>query len=127
MYATSQILVLHNLLSPAEHLALVTVFLCVQQCQMSLIYCVSILSQGVPGASADLCRDGHLSVQLEAYRTGRHPAGVQGVGRPGRVERRLLPDPQGHHRGGHVSVPLSCPLTCPHDCSPLQVTPTFRH
>ncbi len=47
-------------------------------------------------------RGGHRARQLEAHHAGRHPPGQQGVGRPGRLERRLLPDPQGPHRGGHV-------------------------
>ena len=58
---------------------------------------------GVSGEAADVCRDGHLPGELEAHRPGRHPAGLQGLGRPGRVERGLLPDPQRDHCGGHVS------------------------
>lgn len=68
--------------------------------------CVTIFHPvlGVPGEAADVRRDGHLSLQLEAHRPRRHLAGLQGVGWPSRVERWLLPDPQRHHRGGHVSI-----------------------
>lgn len=59
---------------------------------------------GLPGEAPDLRRDRHLSGQLEEDRSGCHPAGLQGLGRPGRLERRLLPDPEGYHCGGHVSL-----------------------
>lgn len=59
---------------------------------------------GVPRKASDVCGDRHLSGQLEADCSRGHPAGLQGVGRPGGVERGLLPDPEGHHGGGHVSA-----------------------
>ena len=57
----------------------------------------------VPREAAQVRRGGHLSRQLEADHPRRHPARQQGVGRPGCVERRLLPDTQGPDRRGHVS------------------------
>ena len=48
-------------------------------------------------------RGGHHAGQLEEDHSRRDPVGEQGVGRPGCVERRLLPDTQGPHRRGHVS------------------------
>lgn len=62
---------------------------------------------GLPGEAADLRRDRHLSRELEEDGAGSHPAGLQGLGRPGRLERGLLPDPQRHHCGGHVRLTLS--------------------
>ena len=41
---------------------------------------------------------------LEANHPGRDFAGKQSLGRPGRLERRLLPDPQGHDRQRHVRL-----------------------
>lgn len=52
------------------------------------VFCVA----GLPGEVIDLRRDRHLSRQLEEDGAGRHPAGLQGLGRPGRLERGLLPD-----------------------------------
>ena len=46
---------------------------------------------------------------LEANHPGRDFAGKQSLGRPGRLERRLLPDPQGHQRQRHVSHDLVMP------------------
>ena len=66
---------------------------------------------GISGEAADIRGDRHLPRQLEAYRPGSHPAGVQGLGRPGGLERGLLPDPQGHHRGGHVRPDAPCTHT----------------
>lgn len=48
---------------------------------------------GLLGTFADVRRAGHLSGQLEADCPGSHPVGLQSLGRPGGVERRLLPDP----------------------------------
>lgn len=41
------------------------------------------------------------------------PARVEGVGRPGRVERGLLPDPEGHNRRGHERAGASVPGAAP--------------
>ena len=49
-------------------------------------------------------RDRHHPRMLEADHSRRHPLGQQSVGRPGSLERRLLPDPQGHHRQRHVRL-----------------------
>lgn len=64
---------------------------------------------GVFGEAPDLCRDRHLPCQLEAYRVGSHSSGIQGLGRPGGVECRLLPNSQGYHCGGHVSCGGNAP------------------
>lgn len=61
------------------------------------------ISVGVFGEAPDLRWDRHLSRQLEAYCVRSHPAGIQGLGRPGSLERWLLPNSQGYHCGGHVS------------------------
>jgi hypothetical protein len=67
---------------------------------------------GVLGADIDVRGNRDRSGELEAYRVGSDPAGLQGVGRPGRVERRLLPDHQGRERRGHVSNAKVTPSLC---------------
>lgn len=47
----------------------------------------AVFLEGLPGEAPDLRRDRHLPCQLETHRAGSHPAGVQGLGRPGGVER----------------------------------------
>ena len=42
-------------------------------------------------------RDRHYPRMLETHYPGRDPPGQQSVGRPGRLECRLLPDPQRHN------------------------------
>ena len=63
-----------------------------------------VFVQGVFGETPDLRWDRHLPCQLEADRVRSHPPGIQGLGRPGGLERRLLPNSQGYHCGGHVSL-----------------------
>lgn len=77
---------------------------------------------GVPGETANICRDRYLSSQLEANCPRGDLAGLQGMGWSGCVERGLLPDPEGHHRGGHewaratvswiAPVQHQCPFQC---------------
>lgn len=71
------------------------------------VYGVYVLSffvlLGLFGEALDLRRDRHLPIQLEAHRAWSHPLGFKSLGRPGGLERRLLPDSQGHHCGRHVS------------------------
>ena len=67
-----------------------------------LVFCGKTLLTGVPRAAVDVRRDGAVSCQLEARRARVNPTGIQSVGRPGRLERRLLPDTQRSHRRGRV-------------------------
>lgn len=45
-----------------------------------------------------------MSSKLEANCTGCNSAGIQSLGRPGSVERGLLPDPERYHCRRHVSA-----------------------
>uniref|UniRef100_A0A8D8FTJ4 (northern house mosquito) hypothetical protein n=1 Tax=Culex pipiens TaxID=7175 RepID=A0A8D8FTJ4_CULPI len=67
----------------------------------------------LPGTVAHVRRTRHRTLQLEADSPRRHPARLQGLGRPGRLERRLLPDPQGHHRRGHERARTAISRTAP--------------
>ena len=58
---------------------------------------------GVLGEIAPLCWNWYYASQLEADSPGCNTAGVEGLGWPGSVECGLLPDPQGHRSGRHVS------------------------
>ena len=59
---------------------------------------------GLSGAAADLRGDRDSSCELEADRAGSDPPRLQGLGRPGRLEHRLLPNTEGYHCGRYVRV-----------------------
>ena len=59
---------------------------------------------GLPGETPHLRRGGHHARVLEEDHAGGHPPGQQSLGRPGRLERGLLPDPEGSYRGRHVGI-----------------------
>ena len=70
----------------------------------TIIECFILYFAGVSRAAADLRGDRDSSCELEADRAGSDPPRLQGVGRPGRLEHRLLPNTEGYHCGRHVRV-----------------------
>ena len=51
-----------------------------------------------------LCWDRHHPWRLETNHAGSHFTGEQSLGWPSSLERRLLPNPQGHDSQWHVSI-----------------------
>ena len=70
----------------------------------TIIECFILYFAGVSRAAADLRGDRDSSCELEAGRAGSDPPRLQGVGRPGRLEHRLLPNTEGYHCGRYVRV-----------------------
>jgi len=69
-----------------------------------VVCCVAYIHIGVSGATVDVRRYGAVSGQLETCRAWLHTTRVQGLGWPGRLERRLLPDTEGGHRRRRVRL-----------------------
>lgn len=93
MYCSSAVCVLNLQKEQRIHICNISMF----------VWHLFVFVSGVFGEAPDLRWDWHLSCQLEAYRVRSHPAGIQGLGRPGSLERWLLPNSQGYYCGGHVS------------------------
>ena len=71
---------------------------------IKLFYVSCLTFAGVSGEAADIRGDRNSSCELEADRAGSDPPRLQGVGWPGRLEHRLLPNTEGYHCGRHVRV-----------------------
>lgn len=57
--------------------------------------CTSVCCAGVSRAPGDVRGSGGDAALVAPHSARLDPSGFEGLGRPGRLERRLLPDPQG--------------------------------